>query len=498
MCAIFGFYSLDPHGVPANNPDLCSILHALYLNCRERGRDASGVEFFGPSTNHHPGGVIRSALVGGGSLDKRDMDVHLLMPYVTAVLGNTRAEPTNEWVHHMGMWDVQPYADYRSSGEVYARVHAVHNGTIANDAEFSHNGYRRSQIDSQAIPYAAAEGWQKLLTLHGSIASAVYFRDHLETQEGFLRRGDLLLMRNYRPLSVLWVPKLHGFLFASKREYMTVLPIGAYEEVSLPPNSAVVLRHLALPVHIHDLTFDNTYAKRDNSSAVVVCSGGLDSTTVAAIACREYATVTLAHFHYGCRAQSKETEAVFAIRDALAAQYPSTHIQVKMFDLDFLKQLGGNPLVDHTMTVASAKEGVEYANEWVPFRNGLMLSMIVAYCDRWAIGNILLGANLEEAGAYGDNEWEFYDLMNRAVAIGSKIAPRIHNPLDTLMKREIVALATKIAAPIHLSWSCYHGGDVHCGACGPCGLRQTAFAMNHLTDPVAYANPALLGIDCGA
>ncbi len=492
MCAIFGFYSLDPYGVHtrSHHNHLLDVIFAMYEKCRERGRDASGVALFNDLA------VFKYAQVGAEPFDASIRDTWGKdMSRVSAVLGNVRAEPTNEWVSNMTVADVQPYGDFHFPEEQTARVYAVHNGTIANDADFSHHGYRRSQVDSQAIPYAAASGWGNLRKLHGSVASAVLFHSG-EPLDGPFRQGDLLLLRNYRPLCVLWVPKLHGFLFASKKEYMLNLDvsIGAYEEIDFPPNSGLLLRHDATPAHLPNLTFDHTYTKRDESSAVVVCSGGLDSTTVASLACHDYAKVTLAHFHYGCRAQTKETAAVFAIRDALALQHPRTEVQVKLFDLDFLKQLGGNPLVDHSMQVASAKEGVEYANEWVPFRNGLMLSMIVAYCDRWGIGHILLGANLEEAGAYGDNEWEFYDLMSKAVAIGSKIAPKIHNPLDHLMKREIVQLAHRINAPIHLSWSCYHGGDVHCGNCGPCGLRQTAFAMNGLTDSVPYATHALLGI----
>jgi 7-cyano-7-deazaguanine synthase len=115
-----------------------------------------------------------------------------------------------------------------------------------------------------------------------------------------------------------------------------------------------------------------------------------------------------------------------------------------------------------------------------------MVSLIAAYCDRYSIGTIYTGANLEEAGAYGDNEEEFYIHFNKVLQIGSTSRPVIVNPLDKLMKHEIVKLAMDIDAPVHLSWSCYKGGEHHCGDCGPCYLRKKAFKMNGFHDVIKY------------
>ncbi len=64
--------------------------------------------------------------------------------------------------------------------------------------------------------------------------------------------------------------------------------------------------------------------------------------------------------------------------------------------------------------------------------------------------------------------------------------PVILSPLANLVKHEIVRLALDLGAPIHLAWSCYYGGERHCGHCGPCFMRRTAFRMLNVVDPIRY------------
>lgn len=486
MCAIYGFYHRDPKGLQDTNQvmELQAILRRLHRRCTERGRDSAGIASFYDDAHVSTQRVTNSD--GSSSLPIK-LDVG-----VRAVLANCRAEPTNEWTPNIKPSDIQPYNNehgMRWPSDIYA----VHNGTIANDKQFMHAA-APTKIDSQAIPYAAEFGLSGLQKLIGSVAAAVYYNRGGEIEADH----TMIIARNYRPVSVLFLPHFNGFLFASCREYMTeVLDVLPYIDVPLEANESLTLVPMCHPADHGSIQYDTTTFDKPRAyddTAVVVLSGGLDSTTSAALACDRHEAVVLAHFHYGCRAQGKETEAVTAIFEHLKQQYPQTSITLKFFDLDFLKQLGGNPLTDDTMEVAQGEAGVEYANEWVPFRNGLMLSMIIAYCDRWNLKNIYLGANLEEAGAFGDNEHEFFQLMQKAAAIGSKVAPVIHNPLGNLMKHEIVEQARLCDAPVHLSWSCYHGGAQHCGQCGPCYLRQKAYAMNGYQDSVTYEKPMAIAV----
>jgi len=143
-----------------------------------------------------------------------------------------------------------------------------------------------------------------------------------------------------------------------------------------------------------------------------------------------------------------------------------------------------------TNKIADGIAGAEYAHEWVPARNLVMLSTAVAYAEAHNYGYIYLGTNLEEASVYPDNEEQFIldfnNLLYGAVQNGVKI--EIKTPLGGLMKHEIVLFGLECNAPFHLTWSCYKGGEKHCGKCGPCFMRRTAFERNGLVDPVEYEN----------
>ncbi len=185
---------------------------------------------------------------------------------------------------------------------------------------------------------------------------------------------------------------------------------------------------------------------------------------------------TLIHFDYGCKASRKEIESIINISN--------------FFECDFkvipLISFGGSSLLMEEDKITEGKKGAEYAHEWVPARNLLMLSAATAFAEANDIGHIYLGTNLEEAGAYPDNEEQFIldfnSLLYGAVQNGIKI--EIHTPLGGLMKHEIIPFGHNYNTPFHLTWSCYRGGDSHCGVCGPCFMRKTAFERNGLIDPV--------------
>lgn len=478
MCSIFGFYN-EGWDNEEEKQQLLTSTKNMARRAVTRGRDAFGVALFMDGKVHKVSRSFpRTELVANieswicNELDSLWRDLPQIGDNVT-LLGNLRAEPTTEWLSGtVNPNDIQPYSNYPDN-----TVWAVHNGTIANDELFI-PAHAPTKVDSQAIPYAHALGI--LHTLIGSVAAVLY-----EPQS-----NTLTLTRNYRPLFY----SRQGNPTSSLHFHSTDF---ALNSVSVYPNRSITLTvnpNNSINIKGSDRTTFDPYVTHYHK-AVVILSGGLDSTTVAEIACKDNEEVLLAHFHYGARAQSKETKAVTNIHEHLAHKYPNKKIGLKFFDLSFLKQLGGNPLVDDTMEIAQGKTGIEFAKEWVPYRNGLMASMAIAYCDRWGYGNIYLGTNLEEAGAYPDNEEEFFELLEKAAAVGSKSHPVFKNPLALLMKHEIVALALKTEAPIHLSWSCYKGEDVPCGTCGPCLMRKTAFQMNGVQDMHVYAdNEALVGL----
>src|SRR5258706_356118 len=215
---------------------------------------------------------------------------------------------------------------------------------------------------------------------------------------------------------------------------------------------------------------------------LVICSGGLDSTTAATHALMVDARQPiLLHFQYGCRAEAREEEAVRNVAAALGVE----HLVV---DFAWIKHRGGSSLTDSRAAIAGPIEGAEYPHEWVPARNLLMIAHAAALCDARGIGEIYMGLNLEEGAVYPDNTVEFYERLNDLMPLATLSRPVIRMPLARMMKWQIVRHAAAIGAPIHLSWSCYRAGPLHCGQCGPCYLRRTAHAMNNLPDTVQYAD----------
>ena len=213
---------------------------------------------------------------------------------------------------------------------------------------------------------------------------------------------------------------------------------------------------------------------------VIICSGGLDSTTVAAHARYiDGLSPVLLHFLYGCRAESREVEAVKSIASALECE-------CVIADLSWLKEIGGSRLTDHNAPIAGAIEGAEYPHEWVPARNLVMIAYAAAFCDAHRISKIYMGLNLEEGAVYPDNTVEFYERLNMVLPLATLVNPVIKMPLARMMKWQIVKHAYEIGAPIHLSWSCYLSGTLHCGNCGPCYMRRTAHAMLGIHDTVEY------------
>jgi 7-cyano-7-deazaguanine synthase len=214
---------------------------------------------------------------------------------------------------------------------------------------------------------------------------------------------------------------------------------------------------------------------------LVICSGGLDSTTVAAHARYiDDRDVTLLHFRYNCRAESREVEAVQQIANALGSK-------VIFCDLQWLKYIGGSPLTDENAPIAGPIAGAEYPHEWVPARNLLFMAHAAAYCDAQEIEEIYMGLNLEEGAVYPDNTIEFYERLEALLQFATLSRPKVNMPLARMMKWQIVRHAYQINAPINLSWSCYKNGPLHCGDCGPCYMRRTAHSMLGIPDCIDYS-----------
>jgi 7-cyano-7-deazaguanine synthase len=382
--------------------------------------------------------------------------------FAVNMIGNFRAEPTTEYVAKKTLDDQQPYS--------LGKWNIVHNGTIANDKKLRTETYP-TKIDSAAIVEQLVTIGKMYNEIHAK-QSFLKVISKLKGSYAILATHDdfphlVLAACNYRP--IWFVRQERGIFFASSRDYF---PKYLIPEM-LPSYSCWSFE----PDQIDRLDAPRDYGKK----ALVVCSGGMDSVVAAKMVQGDGYDVELIHFQYGSRAEGPEVKAVRQVAEYL--DVPLHFVPMRIYDpID-------SPLLRADSKIAGGEAGAEFAHEWVPARNLVMLSMATAFAEARGIGTIVLGNNLEEAGAYPDNEPEFIDRFNDmlsfAVADGKRV--RVIMPVGNKMKHEIVAIGNLVQAPLHLTWSCYRAGEIHCGTCGPCFMRRTAFEINSLPEVIQYA-----------
>lgn len=226
--------------------------------------------------------------------------------------------------------------------------------------------------------------------------------------------------------------------------------------------------------------------------AIVLLSGGLDSTTCATLAYYKYGAdeVKAISFMYG-QTHSNELYAAEKVASYLGIDYE------RIVTGDNFFGGYGSSIIDSDkagMPEASYEELQEMhgvSPTYVPYRNGTFLSVAAIRALQHDAEVIYFGAHSEDAHhwAYPDCTPEFIGAMANAIYIGSYHKVRLITPLQWMNKADVVALALKIGAPIGLTLSCYRGEDPACGTCPTCISRLHAFKVNDVRDPIDYRLP---------
>ncbi len=216
--------------------------------------------------------------------------------------------------------------------------------------------------------------------------------------------------------------------------------------------------------------------------AVCIMSGGMDSTLSAYMMKYEGYEIIAVHFNYDQRTQTKELSCFESICEALdvSAKY--------VLDLDFFAQLGASALTDKSIDVPTGgiEEGVPVT--YVPFRNGIFLSMAAAIAEKEGASVISIGVVEEDSSGYPDCRESYIQAMQNAINLGTKEETNIEikMPLVHLKKSQIVKEALALRVPLELTWSCYKNEDKACGVCDSCRLRLNGFALAGERDPIVY------------
>jgi 7-cyano-7-deazaguanine synthase len=227
---------------------------------------------------------------------------------------------------------------------------------------------------------------------------------------------------------------------------------------------------------------------------VLLLSGGLDSTTLLALARRDGYAVHAMSFRYGPR-HAHELEAAKRVVTAYGA---AAHVVV---DID-LRVFGGSALTAD-IAVPKDRDAAEMSHgipvTYVPARNTIFLSYALAWAEVLGARDLFIGVNALDYSGYPDCRPEYIDAYERMANLATRAgveggAPlRVHAPLLRLTKREIVQLGTSLGVDYALTTSCYDPAPdgAACGRCDACQLRLRGFAEAGLKDPAAYADAAV-------
>ena len=223
--------------------------------------------------------------------------------------------------------------------------------------------------------------------------------------------------------------------------------------------------------------------------AVVLLSGGVDSSTCLALAVDKYGekNVFALNILYGQK-HSREIESAKAI-----ARY--YEVDYQEIDLSEIMKFSNCSLLKHSTEEIKHQSYAEQLAElggegtvdtYVPFRNGLMLSTAASYALSVGATIIYYGAHADDSAgrAYPDCTPEFEQAMHTAIYEGSGRVLKMEAPLLNTNKAGVVKIGLELGVPYELTWSCYEGGNKPCGTCGTCIDRMQAFELNNEIDPL--------------
>lgn len=213
--------------------------------------------------------------------------------------------------------------------------------------------------------------------------------------------------------------------------------------------------------------------------SIVVLSGGLDSTTCAAIAAKESDEIVCLSFDYGQR-HRRELESAAQVAERYGAEHFIVEIDAR--------QWGGSALTDDIDLPKGRDIDESIPVTYVPARNTIFLSVALAIAEARDADRVYIGVNALDYSGYPDCRPEFIQAFQALANVAQKRAVegrpvQIAAPLIELGKADIIGYALELGAPLELSWSCYEGGAAPCGECDSCVLRAQGFIDAGVPDP---------------
>ena len=234
-----------------------------------------------------------------------------------------------------------------------------------------------------------------------------------------------------------------------------------------------------------ELATEVVEVEEEDRSELAIClvSGGMDSCVTAAIANNENDELAFLHVSYGQRTEQRERQAFEDLAD-----YYDVKLRL-VISLEHLARIGGSSLTDSNLAVTPPDLSSQVIpSSYVPFRNSHLLAAAVSWGEVIGARAIYIGAVAEDSSGYPDCRPEFYAAFQNVIDLGTKPETNItiRTPVIGLKKSEIVRTGFDLAAPLHLTWSCYQANELACGNCDSCALRLRAFREAGVRDPIPY------------
>lgn len=215
---------------------------------------------------------------------------------------------------------------------------------------------------------------------------------------------------------------------------------------------------------------------------LTLVSGGMDSVTALYQAAKDHRVIGGVSFHYGSKHNDREIPFAKLHCDRLAVSH--TVIRLDFIAESFASHLlkSGGDIPDGHYEEVSMKQTV------VPFRNGIMLAIATGLAESRGAEGLVIAAHAGDHAIYPDCRETFMQAMSDAMKLGTYAGIQLLRPFIRMDKAGIAAAGKRLGIDYSQTWSCYKGGEIHCGTCGTCVERREAFQLAGVADPTYYAS----------
>jgi len=214
---------------------------------------------------------------------------------------------------------------------------------------------------------------------------------------------------------------------------------------------------------------------------VVLLSGGIDSVTLLHALHQSQPVKLALSFAYGAKHNPQELACAAWQAEQLGVRHVTVPLEDAFRHINSALLCDGGPIPDGHYADATMRQTV------VPFRNGILLSVAAGIAESAGAQALAIAAHAGDHAIYPDCRPAFIAAMGRAIESGTYAALQLLCPFQSLVKADIVRRGRTLGVDFAHTWSCYKGGDRHCGTCGTCVERREAFMLAELNDPTDYA-----------